>query len=128
MPQTLESPPETGMRERSFAMVDKKKKLAFNKQAQIARAVAHPIRVAILNLLKDREQCIRDIAEHVGSERSNVSQHLVVMANAGVLESRKEGLKVIYRLKTPYVLDFFTCATRVLKQQAKENEELLTVI
>jgi len=42
-----------------------------------------------------------------------------------VLGCRKEGQKVIYTLKTPCILDFFSCVTDVLKHQAKENEKLL---
>jgi ArsR family transcriptional regulator len=48
------------------------------------------------------------------------------MVNAGLLEYRKEGLKVIYKLKTPCILDFFSCVSLVLKQQIKENEKLLS--
>ncbi|UCC96746.1 MAG: winged helix-turn-helix transcriptional regulator [Phycisphaerales bacterium] len=109
-------------------MADKSRQQLFEKQAEIAKAVAHPLRIAIVDFLKDGEQCVCDIAEHVGSERSNVSRHLSVMVSAGVLEYRKEGLKVIYRLKCVCILDFFSCVTAVLKQQAKENEKLLKAI
>jgi ArsR family transcriptional regulator len=109
-------------------MFDKKKLLLFEKQAEIAKALAHPLRIAVVNFLKDGEQCVCDIAEHVGAERSNVSRHLSVMVNAGVLEYRKEGLKVIYRLKCVCILDFFSCITAVLKQQAEENKKLLTAL
>jgi ArsR family transcriptional regulator len=109
-------------------MVGKKKHLLFQKQAEIAKAIAHPLRIAIIEFLKNGEQCVCDIAEYVGSERSNVSRHLAVMVNAGILDYRKQGLKVIYKLKTPCIVDFFSCVTNVLKQQAKENEKLLKAI
>jgi len=109
-------------------MLNKSKQLLFEKQAEIAKAIAHPLRIAIIDFLRDGEQCVCDIAEHVGSERSNVSRHLSVMVNAGVLEYRKEGLKVIYSLKCLCILDFFLCVTGVLKQQAKESERLLKAI
>jgi len=109
-------------------MLSKRKQLLFEKQAEIAKAIAHPLRIAVVNFLKDGEQCVCDIAQHVGSERSNVSRHLSVMSNAGLLEYRKEGLKVIYRLKTPCILEFFSCVSRVLKQQVKENERLLAAL
>jgi ArsR family transcriptional regulator len=102
--------------------------LLFEKQAQIAKAIAHPLRIAILNFLKDGEQCVCDIAEHVGSERSNVSRHLSVMVTGGILKSRKAGLKAIYKLRTPCILEFFSCVSRVLKQQAKDNESLLRIL
>lgn len=108
--------------------MDKSKQLLFEKQADIAKAIAHPLRIAIIDFLKDGEQCVCDIAEHVGSERSNVSRHLSVMVNAGLLDYRKEGLKVIYKLKCNCIIDFFSCVTRVLKQQAKDNEILLKAL
>ncbi len=109
-------------------MLTKKKQLLFEKQAEIAKAIAHPLRIAIVDFLKDGEQCVCDIARYVGSERSNVSRHLSVMVNASILEYRKQGLKVIYRLRTPCILDFFACVTGVLKQQAKDNQKLLAAL
>ncbi len=110
-------------------MPDKKKRLLlFERQAEIAKAIAHPLRLAIVDFLREDEQCVCDIAEHVGAERSNVSRHLSVMVNAGVLDCRKEGLKVIYRLKCVCILDFFSCVAGVLKQQAEDNKRLLTAL
>ena len=109
-------------------MLSKEKQLLFQKQAEIAKAIAHPLRIAIVDFLKDDEQCVCDIAEYVGSERSNVSRHLSVMTGAGLLEYRKEGLKVLYRLKAPCILDFFSCATACLKQQAQDNKTLLKAL
>ena len=109
-------------------MLSKNKRLLFEKQAEIAKAIAHPLRIAIIDFLKDGEQCVCDIAEHVGSERSNVSRHLSVMANAGLLEYRKNGLKVIYKLKCVCIVDFFSCVSSVLKQQAKDSEKLLKAL
>ena len=108
--------------------MNKNKEMLFERQAEIARAMAHPLRIAIVEFLKDGEQCVCDIAEHVGSERSNVSRHLSVMANAGLLESRKEGLKVIYKLKYTCIVDFFACVGNVLKQQARDSKELLKAL
>lgn len=104
------------------------KHLLFAKQAEIAKAVAHPLRIAVIDFLKDGEKCVCDIAQHIGSERSNVSRHLGIMVGAGVLSCHKEGLKVYYSLRTPCVVDFLGCATRVLKHQAKEHERLMAAL
>lgn len=109
-------------------MIDKSKQLLFGKQAEIAKAIAHPLRIAIVNFLANGEQCVCDIAEYVGSERSNVSRHLSVMSNAGLVDYRKDGLKVIYRLKCPCIIDFFECVSGVLREQAEENQKLLTAL
>ncbi len=107
---------------------DEKKNLLYEKQADIAKAMAHPLRIAIIDFLKDGEKCVCDISERISSERSNVSKHLSIMVNAGILDCRKEGLKVIYRLRCSCVLDFLGCVTQVLKHQAEENEKLLSAL
>ena len=109
-------------------MLNRKKQILLEKQAAVAKAIAHPLRIAIVDLLKDGQQCVCDIAEHVGSERSNVSRHLSVMVSAGVLTYYKKGLKVIYRIKTPCIVDFLSCLTNCLKEQARENDELLKAL
>jgi ArsR family transcriptional regulator len=112
----------------SFVMLSKKKQMIMEKQAEIVKAIAHPLRIAVVDFLKDGEQCVCDIAAHVCSERSNVSRHLSVMVNAGVLQCRKEGLKVNYKLKTPCILDFLSCVTACLKEQLKEDKKLLSTL
>ncbi len=109
-------------------MISKNKQFLLEKQASVLKAISHPVRIAIAESLKDGEQCVCDIAEFVGSERSNVSKHLSIMVNAGILEYRKEGLKVIYKLRCPCVLDFLSCVTEVLKKQVKEDRKLLRAI
>ena len=97
----------------------------FEKQAAIAKAIAHPVRVAVLEFVKNGEQCVCDIAEAVGSERSNLSKHLSIMVNAGVLASRKDGLKVMYSIKTPCVLKFMDCLKECLKEHMAEQQIML---
>jgi len=109
-------------------MIDAKKARLYERQAEIAKAVAHPLRIAVIDFLTDGERCVCEIAEHVGSERSNISRHLAVMVHAGVLSCRKDGLKVFYGLKTPCVAQWLSCITRVLKQQARDNERLLAAL
>jgi len=108
--------------------MEKERQPLYRRQADVVKAIAHPLRIAILDYLSDGEQCVCDIAEFLGSERTNVSKHLTVMVNAGILDSRKEGLKVIYRLKCRCVMDFLRCVTAVLKEQAKETQRLMAAL
>ena len=109
-------------------MSTKKKQLLYEQQADIAKAMGHPLRIAVIDFLKDGPQCVCDIAEHVGSERSNVSRHLSLMVNAGILEYQKQGLKVIYKLKCPCILDFFKCMSGVIKERIRQKSRLLRVL
>lgn len=97
----------------------------YELQAEVIHGVAHPIRLAIVDLLRGGEVCVCDIAAAVGAERSNVSRHLAVMAGSGIVSTRKEGLKVFYRLRTPCITDFMACATRTLEHDLEERARAL---
>jgi ArsR family transcriptional regulator len=97
----------------------------YEMKAEVIQAAGHPIRLAIIDFLKDGEQCVCDIAAHVGAQRSNVSRHLSVMLKAGIVDCRKDGLKVIYSLKTPCILNFLACVTDVLRDQVRANSAVL---
>ena len=105
--------------------MDAAEKRLYELKAEIVQAMAHPLRLAIIDFLSRGEQCVCDISRHVGSERSNVSRHLAVLLNAGVVECRKEGLKVIYALKTPCILKFFSCVGEVLREKMQSTQRVL---
>ena len=97
----------------------------YEMQAQVIAALAHPIRIAIADLLKGGEVCVCEIAERIGAERSNTSRHLAIMLKAGVLKTRKDGLQVFYSLQTPCALSFLNCATQTLERNLKEQADAL---
>lgn len=97
----------------------------YEMQARIIAALAHPVRVAIIDLLKDGEVCVCDIARRIGAERSNTSRHLALMLKAGVLATRKDGLQVFYSLRTPCVMNFLNCATQAIQLNLQEQSKAL---
>ena len=88
----------------------------YKLQASILAALGHPVRLAIADLLRHGERCVCDIAAQVAAERSNVSRHLAMMRSAGVVSTRREGLLVYYRLRTPCLMNLMDCATQVLRE------------
>jgi len=105
--------------------MDAETRKLYRMKADIIAAAGHPIRLAIVDFLRGGEQCVCDIAGHLGAQRSNVSRHLAVLLKAGILEHRKDGLRMLYRLKTPCVLKFLECVTDVLRERAAENSKVL---
>ncbi len=89
----------------------------YGKQSRVIKAMAHPSRLMMLHALGDGEMCVCDLQRLVGSDMSTVSKHLSVMKKAGLVEDRKEGLRVHYRLRVPCILDFMECVKAVLKQE-----------
>ena len=106
-------------------MLTPEEKKLYGIKAEVLAAAGHPIRLAIIDFLADGEQCVCDIAAHVDAERSNVSRHLSVLLKAGVVDQRKDGLRMMYSLRTPCVLDFLQCVEGVLRNRAEEATALL---
>jgi ArsR family transcriptional regulator len=68
------------------------------------RAMAHPLRLKILCLVGNQELSVLEIVDAVGTTQSNISQHLAVLRDHGLLDARKEANKVYYRIGDPRVL------------------------
>jgi DNA-binding transcriptional ArsR family regulator len=92
----------------------------FKRQARIIKAMAHPTRLAIIDLLSRGERCVCDIQRTVGSDMSTISKHLALLRSAGLVSDRKEGLRVIYRLRVPCILRFMDCIEAVNQADAAE--------
>jgi len=90
-------------------------------KAEVFKALGHPLRLAIAEALRDGPRCVCELAELIAAERSNVSRHLSMMVNAGLLESEKRGLMVFYRLRAPCVLNALTCIENVLRERLTES-------
>ena len=82
--------------------------------ASIARALADPKRLCVLEQLADGERSVSDLSRDVGCQVPNMSQHLSVLRAAGLVAKRREGTTVFYRLVDDRVLD----AYRLLQQVA----------
>jgi DNA-binding transcriptional ArsR family regulator len=74
--------------------------------ARVLKAISHPLRLKILCILADREVSVQTIVEKVGSSQSNVSQHLAILRNRGILSSRKDANRVYYRVGDSRTLRF----------------------
>jgi len=69
-----------------------------NRIAEVLKAMADPTRLKILHSLHHGERCVSAILENVGGSQANVSKHLSVLKRAGLVDCRREGLNVFYRI------------------------------
>src|SRR2546421_7215660 len=72
--------------------------------SEAMQAIAHPMRLKILCLVGNQELSVLEIVEAVGTTQSNISQHLAVLREQGILDSRKDANKVFYRVADSRVL------------------------
>lgn len=85
-----------------------------DRSAAVARALADPKRLCVLELLADGgERSVGDLSRCVGCQIPNMSQHLAVLRSAGVVASRRQGSTVLYRIADPTVLDLVGALQRV---------------
>ena len=94
-------------------------------KADLFKAMAHPARVRILELLAVGEQTVGGMQPLVGVEASHLSQQLAVLRRAGVVTSRKEGATVVYALRDPEIVKLLAVAKRVLINALAESQGLL---
>lgn len=90
---------------------------AFKMNARILKALASESRLKIVDRLSCGECSVGELADLVGSDRSTVSKHLAVLRSHGIVEDRREGNLVYYKLLTPCVMNIFSCATQVLMER-----------
>lgn len=84
------------MEQPTINLIDKQEHIEM--AARALKAIAHPLRLKILCVLGDQEACVQEIVEAVGTSQSNISQHLAILREKGVLLTRKDANRVFYRV------------------------------
>jgi len=76
------------------------------------RAIAHPMRIAIIDLLNDNQLSVTEIYEHLNIEQASASHHLNILKGKGVLSSKRNGKKIFYSLKNQTLTEIIECINR----------------
>lgn len=77
----------------------------FELQAQLLKALAHPRRLEIVQLLRDQELCVSDMYEMLDLPQANISQHLMILREANVVETQRSGKQIVYRLTSDNIIE-----------------------
>jgi len=77
--------------------------------AEVLKAVAHPVRLRIIELLEEGEKCVGDIVETLKIPQAAASQQLGLMKDKDVLQCRRDGTKAFYSIKNPNVIRLLHC-------------------
>lgn len=100
----------------------------FEMQSEICRILANPKRLMILHLLKDGEMAVADMIKATGFSKANLSQHLAVLRQKGILTSRREGLTIYYELGLQRITEACGIMRAVLLDSLREEEELAKAV
>jgi len=100
-------------------------KQIYELHAEICKTLANPKRIEIINLLRSGEKSVASLLETTGLLKANLSQHLSIMRQKGIIHARKEGLGVFYRIANPKIVKACDLMREVLFEQLEENKETL---
>jgi DNA-binding transcriptional ArsR family regulator len=92
------------------------------------KAIAQPTRLKILHFLKEGEKCQCKIIPFMREDQSNISRHLTHMRDLGILESRKEGVSVYYKIKDRRVFSLLSLVDQMVKADIREKARRVKVL
>lgn len=94
--------------------------------AELFKTLGHPVRIKILRMLNGGERCVCEMMEEIDIEQSNFSQHLGVLKKQGLIDSRKDGQRVIYWIAYPSAItQLIGAAEQTLSEQIGRSQGLL---
>jgi len=97
-------------------------------KANIFQALAHPTRIAIVEVLRDGELPAGAIIEHLGLEQANASQHFSILRAKQIVISRKEGNQVFYSVRDPLLIEVLDVMRRYFQAHVEEAMSMLKEI
>ncbi len=97
-------------------------KAQYAARARIAKALAHPSRLLILDAIAGGEKCVCELTALVAADQSTVSKHLAILKQAGLITDRKEGSKTFYSTRICCLQGFWDCVETVLRENLKTQQ------
>jgi ArsR family transcriptional regulator len=94
-------------------------------KADILKALAHPVRIILVDALSRGDMCVCDLNALVSLDQSSVSRHLAQLKRAGIVSERREGMRVIHHLETPCILNAIGCAENVLTSRHSTEKKII---
>jgi ArsR family transcriptional regulator len=95
-------------------------------KAEILKALAQPTRLKILELLRNGEKCICEIVPAINGEQSNISRHISLMQKSHLVTTRKDGVRVMVKVKGPEIFKILDQVGLLLKHRVREQNLLLS--
>jgi DNA-binding transcriptional ArsR family regulator len=97
-------------------------------KAEILKALAQPTRLKILECLRTGEKCICDIVPAINGEQSNISRHISLMQKSNLVTTRKDGVKVMVKVRDPKIFDILDRVSSILRSRMDEQSRLMRAI
>jgi ArsR family transcriptional regulator len=96
----------------------------FTPHANLFKALMHPARLSILEILRDGEQCVCHLEAVLGCRQAYISQHLMFLREAGLVEDRRDGTRIFYRVIRPEVFNLVDAAMQMSGMKPIQNKNI----
>jgi ArsR family transcriptional regulator len=100
----------------------------YEMQCDICKAMAHPLRLEIVEYLSVREMSATALLSALGTSKANLSKHMTLLCRAGIVEQRRQGRQVYYRLTHPEIHQACSIMRSILYRRLKREEKLASAI
>lgn len=100
-------------------------KEAYKQHAQVCSALANPKRLEIIDLLGEGERSVEELTEAMGIRKPNVSQHLAVLRQNSLVDTRRDGRRVFYRISDSRVIEACRTMREITLDRLAEGQELI---
>lgn len=110
---------------KSVRRPSKADRLIYQRQSQICKSFAHPVRIQILDLLGERPHTVSELLEQLGISKPNLSQHLAILRNSGVVATSRVGKQLSCTLTMPEIKNACELIRNVLRKQIDEGRKLI---
>jgi ArsR family transcriptional regulator len=101
---------------------------AIGLKAEVLKALAQPTRLKILECIRGGEKCICEIVPEINGEQSNISRHISLMQKSHLITTRKDGVRVMIKVKGPEVFEILDKVGLLLKRGLTEQRKVLAQI
>ena len=101
---------------------------AYKWQAKMAKALAHPTRIAILEILRRGEVCVCEMSPELEASQANVSQHLAVLRDSNLVTVRREGGRMMYRVTDERVFRVLDLVAAIRHDQLNQARQALAAL
>jgi ArsR family transcriptional regulator len=101
---------------------------AIQLKAEVLKALAQPTRLKILEMLRNGERCICEIVPAINGEQSNISRHISTMQKSHLISTRKDGVKVMVKVRDPRIFEILDKVGLFLKTQMQEQTRVMRAL
>ena len=91
----------------------------YELHAEMCKIFSNPIRLEILNLLRDKEMSVTELIQKTNLSQANISQHLAIMKHKGIVIARRDGKNIHYKIAYPKIIKAFDIIKEVLSEKHK---------